>query len=56
MAKYTKEERMSRAELEENLDIPEEHWIEEVDVGFDNTMQEWLFSYTVNDGEVNDGE
>jgi len=51
MSKYTKEVRMSRDELEENLDIPEEHHVEEVEVGFDGIMQEWLFTYTVNDGQ-----
>lgn len=50
MGKYTKEERFSRDELEENLDLPEEHYVEEVIVGFDNIMQEWLFIYTINDG------
>jgi len=46
-----KQIRYTKDEWEENLDIPEEHYCELIEVWYDNILQEWVFDCLINEAK-----
>jgi len=52
---YRKQIRMTRAELEDDLGLPETDCLNEVEVWWDNILQEWVLDCLIEQGrQAND--